>query len=58
MKLALALDDKKMDLRLVDRFLAEGKITKTEYDQYLASLADEEGNYEVLGERKSESVEG
>lgn len=48
MKLKEALKEKLMDVRLVDKLLAEGKITKEEYDKYKNSLQDEEGNYEKV----------
>lgn len=41
MKLRIALDEKLMDVRLRDRLLAEGKITKKEVDDFLASLPDD-----------------
>ncbi len=41
MKLRLALEDKMTDLRLRDRLLAEGKITKKEIDDYLNNLPEE-----------------
>lgn len=49
MKLKLALDEKMLDIRLRDRLLAEGKITKSEIDSYLNGLAEESGNFERLG---------
>ena len=49
MKLKLALDDKMMDVRLRDRLLAEGKISKADIDSYLNGLAEESGNFERLG---------
>lgn len=48
MKLAKALEEKMLDVRLVDRLMAEGKITKAQMDKHLADLADDEGNYERL----------
>lgn len=48
MKLAKALEEKMLDVRLVDRLLAEGKITKAEVDAYMANLEDDEGNYETV----------
>lgn len=48
MKLRIALEDKQMDVRLRDRFVAEGKTTAKDVDAYLNSLPDEEGNYEKL----------
>jgi hypothetical protein len=49
MKLAKALEEKVMDVRLVDRLLAEGKITKAQVDDYIAKLEDDEGNYTDVG---------
>ena len=40
MKLAEALQSKKFDVRLLDRYLSEGKITKAEYEKYLSTLED------------------
>lgn len=48
MKLREALDEKLMDVRLVDRLLAEGKITKEQFDKYKQALLDEEGNFEKV----------
>ena len=44
MKLRLALEEKLMDVRVRDRLLAEGKITKEEVKKYLDSLGDETKN--------------
>jgi len=44
MKLRLALEEKLMDVRVRDRLLAEGKITKEELKKYLDSLSDEAKN--------------
>lgn len=49
MKLKLALDEKMLDVRLRDRLLAEGTITKSDIDSYLNGLAEESGNFERLG---------
>jgi hypothetical protein len=57
MKLAMALNEKTMDVRLVDRLLAEGKVTKAQVDEYLSNLADEEGNYEVVDAKSSQASE-
>lgn len=48
MRLRIALEDKEMDVRLRDRFVAEGKTTAKDVENYLSSLADEEGNYEQV----------
>ena len=53
MKLRIALEDKQMDVRLRDRFVAEGKTTTKDVENYLKSLADEEGNYERVTNEKA-----
>ena len=49
MKLAKALNDKTMDVRLVDRLLGEGKVSQAEYNKHIDSIEDSEGHYEVIG---------
>lgn len=44
MKLRLALEEKLMDVRVRDRLLADGKITKDDVQKYLDSLPDESAN--------------
>lgn len=44
MKLRLALEEKLTDLRVRDRLLAEGKLTKEELKKYLESLPDDSKN--------------
>ena len=44
MRLSSALEDKKLDLRLRDKLLHEGKLSKKDIDQYLASLPDDTDN--------------
>ena len=56
MKLANALEEKQMDVRIVDRLLAEGKITKSDIDKYFADLPDESGNFIVIDENKSDEA--
>ncbi|MEE2670141.1 MAG: hypothetical protein VYA54_00420 [Bdellovibrionota bacterium] len=56
MKLKLALEDKLMDTRLVDRFIAEGKLTKADYDKYLESIQDDEGNFERVTDGRNSSA--
>jgi hypothetical protein len=41
MRLARALNDKKMDLRLRDKLVHEGKITKNQLNEFLSSLPDD-----------------
>ncbi|MBT4792282.1 MAG: hypothetical protein HON90_11990, partial [Halobacteriovoraceae bacterium] len=48
MKLAKALQEKEMDVRLLDRHLGEGKLTKSEVDTYLSKLDDDQGNFEKV----------
>lgn len=49
MKLAKALNEKVMDVRLMDRLMAEGKLSKSQVDEYLSKLDDCEGSYEQVG---------
>lgn len=53
MKLRIALEEKEMDVRLRDRFVAEGKTTSKDVDSYLQALPDEEGNFERLSSGSS-----
>ena len=48
MSLHNALRDKLLDVRLRDKLVAEGKLTKEEVRNYLSSLSDETGNYTHL----------
>lgn len=56
MKLRMALDDKLMDVRLRDRLVSEGKVTKSQVDEYIASLGDEEGNYIKVEDNKESTT--
>lgn len=53
MKLKMALDEKVLDLRLRDRLVAEGKLTKAELDKYLASLGDDSANSENVNDESA-----
>ena len=44
MKLRLALEEKLLDVRVRDRLLAEGKISKEDVKKYLDNLSDEAKN--------------
>jgi polyhydroxyalkanoate synthesis regulator phasin len=44
MRLRRALQEKIMDVRLRDKLIAEGKITKEEVKKYLETLADDTKN--------------
>jgi hypothetical protein len=48
MKLRIALEEKEMDVRLRDRLVAEGKLSKQEVDKYLNSLGDDDGKFERI----------
>ena len=52
MKLKIALDDKLMDVRLRDRHLGDGKISKSDLDSFLTALPSEEGNYEKVEDKE------
>ncbi|MBT8467284.1 MAG: hypothetical protein KJN97_00935 [Deltaproteobacteria bacterium] len=43
-----SLGEKLMDKRIVERNIAKGLITKQEYEQQLANLADREGSYDTV----------
>jgi hypothetical protein len=44
MRLSRALEEKLLDLRLRDKLVAEGKVTKEEVEKYLKSLPDDQAN--------------
>ncbi len=44
MRLSRALEEKVMDVRLRDKLLAEGKLTKEEVKKFLDSMPDEAKN--------------
>lgn len=44
MRLARALQEKLMDVRLRDKLIAEGKVTKEEVKKYLESMPDDSKN--------------
>jgi hypothetical protein len=44
MRLSRALNDKKMDLRLRDKLVHEGKITKSQLNDFFKSLPDDATN--------------
>lgn len=45
MRLHNAIKNKLFDIRLRDKFVAEGKLSKEEVDNYLASLESNENNF-------------
>ncbi|MAW07903.1 MAG: hypothetical protein CME61_06420 [Halobacteriovoraceae bacterium] len=48
MSLSDALKEKVMDVRLRDKLLAEGKITKEELESYISNLSDDTQNSQPL----------
>ena len=40
--------DKLVDKRIVERNMAKGLLSKEQYEQYLADLADREGGYDRI----------
>lgn len=57
MKLRLALEEKLMDVRVRDRLVAEGKITKEELQKYLDSLPDESTNAVPLDHEEKSNLQ-
>jgi polyhydroxyalkanoate synthesis regulator phasin len=57
MKLRLALEEKLLDVRVRDRLIAEGKITKEEVKKYLDSLADEAKNAVPLDHEEAKNIQ-
>jgi hypothetical protein len=57
MKLRLALEEKLMDVRVRDRLLADGKITKEDVKKYLDSLGDEGRNAVPLDHEDQKNIQ-
>jgi hypothetical protein len=57
MKLRLALEEKLLDVRVRDRLLAEGKITKEEVKKYLDTLSDETKNAIPLDHEEAKNLQ-
>jgi hypothetical protein len=57
MKLRLALEEKLMDVRVRDRLLAEGKITKEDVKKYLDTLNDETKNAVPLDHEEPKNIQ-
>jgi exopolyphosphatase/pppGpp-phosphohydrolase len=53
MKLKMALDEKQLDVRLRDRLVAEGKLTKEALDKALNALPDDAKNAVEMGNEES-----
>ncbi len=57
MKLRLALEEKLMDVRVRDRLLAEGKITKEEVKKFLDSTTDDTKNAVPLDHEDNKNLQ-
>ncbi len=57
MKLRLALEEKLLDVRVRDRLLAEGKITKEEIKKFLDNLPDEGKNAVPLDQDEAKNLQ-
>lgn len=57
MKLRIALDEKLMDVRVRDRLIAEGKITKKEVDEFLATLPDDSARAHNVPKQEDHATE-
>lgn len=57
MKLRIALEEKLMDVRVRDRLLAEGKITKEEVKKYMDTLNDETKNAVPLDHEEPKNIQ-
>ena len=60
MSLSDALKNKKLDVRLRDKFLAQGRLTSDELGQYQSSLTDDSDKMTVIesDEKKSGELRG
>lgn len=57
MKLRLALEEKLMDVRVRDRLVAEGKISKEELKKFLDSIPDDGNNAIPLDQDEANKVQ-
>ena len=57
MKLRLALEEKLLDVRVRDRLLAEGKISKEDLKKYLDGLSDETKNSVPLDQEEKGTIQ-
>lgn len=49
MRLNKALEDKQLDVRLRDKLVTEGKLTKSQVEEYFKSLPDDQTMATVTG---------
>jgi len=57
MKLRLALEEKLLDVRVRDRLMAEGKISKDDLKKYLESLQDDTKNAVSLDHEENNQIQ-
>jgi polyhydroxyalkanoate synthesis regulator phasin len=57
MKLRLALEEKLLDVRVRDRLVAEGKISKEELKKYFDNLSDDTKNAVPLDHEESRNIQ-
>ena len=57
MKLRLALEEKLMDVRVRDRLVAEGKISKEELKKYMDTLNDDGKNAVPLDSEEAQKMQ-
>ncbi len=50
MRLSRALEEKLLDLRLRDKLVAEGKVTKAQVAEFLEKMQDDEANVTTTDE--------
>lgn len=55
MRLREALNNKKFDVRLQDKLIAEGKLSKEDVASHLDKLPDDQKNLQTIQDKKSAS---
>lgn len=55
MRLSRALKDKTFDLRLRDKLVSEGKVSKKDVDSYLKDLEDDTENMEYADQQNDDA---
>jgi hypothetical protein len=56
MRLSRALEEKKLDVRLRDKLVHEGTLTKSEVDEYLNSLPDDESRATTSADAEAKRI--
>ena len=56
MRLSRALKQKELDLRLRDKLVAEGKLSKNDVDKFLNDLSDDSSNMTAASVEKEEET--